>query len=335
MSETCLDITRELDQSNGYSGNHSVLLQTVGSIGPDPRLFEPALSLFIYQSFKTHSAHSGHLPFVLGCRVLVHPTRTCHPHDTKLLLDTPDTSFIGPGDLAVCIRFSRGDIRDEWSRRGHASRESDRGFLGSVVDHEGKGVILRVLVPPRGAYRDHVDGRPLTRPMVREGVVLHSRGLDGIEGEPVAVDPLLDLVSQPPTIIESVPRRALMILAAFRLILNGRVKIRARGYRSDLIACKESSIYGSAAPVEELSTPGAWVTSFRVRSGGRTVVRPLAAGLVEPSVSTPFRPIGFLQESPDQSPGYYSSPGKRRQTCGHENMNRRRAGSTRKAEESG
>ncbi|PKI76298.1 hypothetical protein CRG98_003304 [Punica granatum] len=39
MCETRLDITRELDWSNGYSGNQSVLLQTVGSIGPDPRVY--------------------------------------------------------------------------------------------------------------------------------------------------------------------------------------------------------------------------------------------------------------------------------------------------------
>ncbi|OWM90926.1 hypothetical protein CDL15_Pgr006411 [Punica granatum] len=54
------------------------------------------------------------------------------------------------------------------------------------------------------------------------------------------------------------------------------------------------------------------------------------------AVSTPFWPIGFLQENPDQSPGYYSLPDNRRRTCGHRVMNdKRRAGSTRKAEESG
>ncbi|PKI50086.1 hypothetical protein CRG98_029524 [Punica granatum] len=41
--ETNLDITRELNRPNGYSGNQPSLLQTIGSIGPDPRLFEPAL----------------------------------------------------------------------------------------------------------------------------------------------------------------------------------------------------------------------------------------------------------------------------------------------------
>ncbi|PKI67147.1 hypothetical protein CRG98_012475 [Punica granatum] len=56
MCETCLDITRELDRSDGYSENQPVLLQTVGSIGPDPRLLEPALPLFIYRLFKTHGA---------------------------------------------------------------------------------------------------------------------------------------------------------------------------------------------------------------------------------------------------------------------------------------
>ncbi|PKI48711.1 hypothetical protein CRG98_030892 [Punica granatum] len=148
-----------------------------------------------------------------------------------------------PRDLAVCIRFSRGDIHDEWSRRSHVPRESDCGFLKSIVDREGKGVVLRVLVPPRGACGDHVDARPRTRPMVRKGVALHIRGPDGIEGEPIAVNPPLDLVLQPPTIIESVPWRALMIFATFRLVLNGRVKIRAWGYRSNLIARKELSIY--------------------------------------------------------------------------------------------
>ncbi|PKI50071.1 hypothetical protein CRG98_029540 [Punica granatum] len=43
MRETCLDITQELDRSDDYSGNQPVLLQTVGSIGLDPRLLEPAL----------------------------------------------------------------------------------------------------------------------------------------------------------------------------------------------------------------------------------------------------------------------------------------------------
>ncbi|PKH89643.1 hypothetical protein CRG98_049912 [Punica granatum] len=53
------------------------------------------------------------------------------------------------------------------------------------------------------------------------------------------------------------------------------------------------------------------------------------------AVSTPFWAIGFLQENPDQGPGYYSSPGNRRRTCGHRVMNdKRRAGSTRKTEES-
>ncbi|PKI77717.1 hypothetical protein CRG98_001891 [Punica granatum] len=43
MYESRLDITRELDRSNGYSENQSILLSPVGPIGPDPRLFEPAL----------------------------------------------------------------------------------------------------------------------------------------------------------------------------------------------------------------------------------------------------------------------------------------------------
>ncbi|PKI41442.1 hypothetical protein CRG98_038166, partial [Punica granatum] len=41
--ETDLDITQELDRPNGYSGNQPILLQTVGSIGPDPRLLEPVM----------------------------------------------------------------------------------------------------------------------------------------------------------------------------------------------------------------------------------------------------------------------------------------------------
>ncbi|PKI61408.1 hypothetical protein CRG98_018182 [Punica granatum] len=138
------------------------------------------------------------------------------------------------------------------------------------------GVVLCVLVPPRGAYGDHVDGGPRTQPMIREGVGLHIWGPDGVESEPVAVNPLLDLVSQPPTIIESMPRCALMILAAFRLILRGRVKVRARGYRLNLIARKKLPIYGSAAPVEGLSTPGAWFEGAEPtwgRSGGRKQAR--------------------------------------------------------------
>ncbi|PKI67069.1 hypothetical protein CRG98_012533 [Punica granatum] len=60
------------------------------------------------------------------------------------------------------------------------------------------------------------------------------------------------------------PWRALMIFAVFRLILSGRVKVRARGYRLNLIARKELSIY--------------------VRKGSSgTVVRSLVAEPVEPS----------------------------------------------------
>ncbi|PKI66309.1 hypothetical protein CRG98_013271 [Punica granatum] len=43
MRESRLDITWELDRSNGYSENQSILLSPVGSIGPDSCLFEPAL----------------------------------------------------------------------------------------------------------------------------------------------------------------------------------------------------------------------------------------------------------------------------------------------------
>ncbi|OWM89114.1 hypothetical protein CDL15_Pgr026277 [Punica granatum] len=48
-----------------------------------------------------------------------------------------------------------------------------------------------------------------------------------------------------------------------------------------------------------------------------------------------FGPPVSYTRIPDQSPGYYSSPGHRRRTCGHgDTNNRRRAGSIRKAEES-
>ncbi|OWM76797.1 hypothetical protein CDL15_Pgr021189 [Punica granatum] len=48
-----------------------------------------------------------------------------------------------------------------------------------------------------------------------------------------------------------------------------------------------------------------------------------------------FGPPVSYTRIPDQSPGYYSSPGNRRRTCGHgDTNNRRRAGSIRKAEES-
>ncbi|PKI40720.1 hypothetical protein CRG98_038901 [Punica granatum] len=43
MRESWLDIIRKLDRSNGYKENQSILLSPVGSIGPDSRLFEPAL----------------------------------------------------------------------------------------------------------------------------------------------------------------------------------------------------------------------------------------------------------------------------------------------------
>ncbi|PKI64347.1 hypothetical protein CRG98_015260, partial [Punica granatum] len=57
---------------------------------------------------------------------------------------------------------------------------------------------------------DHVDGRSRVRPMVREGVGLHVWRSDGVESESVAIDPPLNFVPQPPTIVESVPRCALM-----------------------------------------------------------------------------------------------------------------------------
>ncbi|PKI61730.1 hypothetical protein CRG98_017874 [Punica granatum] len=48
-----------------------------------------------------------------------------------------------------------------------------------------------------------------------------------------------------------------------------------------------------------------------------------------------FGPPASHTRTPDQSPGYYSSPSNRRRTRGHEDTNnRRRAGSIRKAEES-
>ncbi|OWM91131.1 hypothetical protein CDL15_Pgr010161 [Punica granatum] len=48
-----------------------------------------------------------------------------------------------------------------------------------------------------------------------------------------------------------------------------------------------------------------------------------------------FGPPASYMRIPDQGPGYYSSPGNRRRTCGHRVMNDRgRAGSIGKAEES-
>ncbi|OWM84264.1 hypothetical protein CDL15_Pgr011649 [Punica granatum] len=48
-----------------------------------------------------------------------------------------------------------------------------------------------------------------------------------------------------------------------------------------------------------------------------------------------FGPPASYMRIPDQSPGYYSSPGNQRRTCGHGVMNnRRRDGSIRKVEES-
>ncbi|PKI60296.1 hypothetical protein CRG98_019351 [Punica granatum] len=42
-SKSRLDMTWELDRSHGYQESHMALLPSVGSVGPDPRLFEPAL----------------------------------------------------------------------------------------------------------------------------------------------------------------------------------------------------------------------------------------------------------------------------------------------------
>ncbi|PKI50548.1 hypothetical protein CRG98_029054 [Punica granatum] len=43
VSKLWPDMTQELDRSYGYHGNQTTLLLSVGSVGPDPRLFEPAL----------------------------------------------------------------------------------------------------------------------------------------------------------------------------------------------------------------------------------------------------------------------------------------------------
>ncbi|PKI60740.1 hypothetical protein CRG98_018860 [Punica granatum] len=43
VCESRLDITRELEWSNGYRENRSILVSPVGSIGLDPPLLEPAL----------------------------------------------------------------------------------------------------------------------------------------------------------------------------------------------------------------------------------------------------------------------------------------------------
>ncbi|PKI74021.1 hypothetical protein CRG98_005584 [Punica granatum] len=43
VCESRLGITRELDRSNGYRDNQSILSPTIGPVGPDPRLLELAL----------------------------------------------------------------------------------------------------------------------------------------------------------------------------------------------------------------------------------------------------------------------------------------------------
>ncbi|PKI70268.1 hypothetical protein CRG98_009345 [Punica granatum] len=45
-------MTRELDRRYGYHGSQTTLLLSVGLVGPDPRLFEPALPSFQFRSFK-------------------------------------------------------------------------------------------------------------------------------------------------------------------------------------------------------------------------------------------------------------------------------------------
>ncbi|PKI55785.1 hypothetical protein CRG98_023821 [Punica granatum] len=43
----------------------------------------------------------GRLPFVYDHRILIYSSRACHANDTKLSLEVPDASFIGPGDFVV------------------------------------------------------------------------------------------------------------------------------------------------------------------------------------------------------------------------------------------
>ncbi|PKI70955.1 hypothetical protein CRG98_008688 [Punica granatum] len=96
MRETGLDITRELDQSNGYSGNQPVLLQTVGSIGPDPRLLEPALPL-IYLLVYLVPLDPSNLP-ALDFRVIKWQVATpshVRPSRVPGKVDTPEPRCIG------------------------------------------------------------------------------------------------------------------------------------------------------------------------------------------------------------------------------------------------
>ncbi|OWM77823.1 hypothetical protein CDL15_Pgr021986 [Punica granatum] len=63
--------------------------------------------------------------------------------------------------------------------------------------------------------------------------------------------------------------------------------------------------------------------------------RKMSNSSISASLSAPhFGPPGSSTRIPNQRSGYYSSPGNQRRTCGHRVMNdRRKAGSTRKAEE--
>ncbi|PKI47576.1 hypothetical protein CRG98_032031 [Punica granatum] len=68
-----------------------------------------------------------------------------------------------------------------------------------------------------------------------------------------------------------------------------------------------------------------------------SVFRPILAsfGSIPVLISSAISQHVQARRIPDQSPGYYSSPGNRRRTCGHRVMNdRRRAESIRKVEES-
>ncbi|PKI74227.1 hypothetical protein CRG98_005348 [Punica granatum] len=61
------------------------------------------------------------------------PSRVGYAHDAELLLETPDTPFIGPGDLIVRVWLSGGNIYDERGMGRVYPGEPDCGFRGARI----------------------------------------------------------------------------------------------------------------------------------------------------------------------------------------------------------
>ncbi|PKI70846.1 hypothetical protein CRG98_008737 [Punica granatum] len=148
------------------------------------------------RGFQSGSECSGVFSLACSLRVLLHLARARHAHDAKLLLEVPNTSFVGLGGLVVLVRLSSGDFHYERGGHNARPREAYSSFHGDIFDYKRDRALLLALVLSHSADTDHIDGGPQARPMIMERVGLHGRGPNGIERDLFGIDQLLDLLSQ-------------------------------------------------------------------------------------------------------------------------------------------